>query len=509
MLVAAVLAGGVAYVVSTVQPPTYEAKTKLFVGQVLTEVDPNPNQFLVAQNLASAYATIAETRPVLQRVIDSLSLGLTPGELADRLTIDAPRDTALLTIAARHENPATAAAIANAMASALIASAPGVGGTATEFQESIEADLEATLELIKSTQARASELLAIPVRTVSEEAALQAAQDRLATLRATYVALLDYSSRDGNVLSIIEPATTPDTPTGPTPLLMALVAAALGLLVVFGLAYLAEQLDESIRDPDAVHAITGLNTLAIIERMRGGAAADRIYRVAALVYPNSSAAEAYRTLRSSIEFASVDDPCRSLLVTSAAPSEGKSVTAANLAVVYAQSGRSVVLVDADLRRGALHEVFRLSNASGLTTLLRNPSAPLDDVAQATEEPNLKVVTTGPQPPNPAELVGSKRMQAVLKMLEGAADIVIFDSPPVQAVTDAALLSSSVDGTLLVVEATRGRRRAVRGAAETLQRARANVLGVVLNGVPRDKKHEHAPYYAPLPARAADTDKSPA
>jgi succinoglycan biosynthesis transport protein ExoP len=519
MLVAAVLAGGTAYFVSTLQRPTYEAKAKLIVGRALTDVDPDPNQLSVGLDLASTYATIAETRPVLQRVIDSVGLGGTPGELLARLTIDTPRETALLTIAARHEDPAMAARIANAMASELIASAPSVQSGATEFQKSIQADLEATLDLIESTQERARALIAIPDRTESQEADLQAAEDRLATLRSTYVALLGYSSSDGNVLSVIEPAVAPERPVAPLPLLNALLAAALALFVVFALAFLVEQLDDSIKDSDAVRAVTGLNTLASVERMKGDPSTNRIYRVATLVHPGSSAAEAYRTLRSSIEFTSLDDPCRSLLVTSSAPGEGKSVTAANLAVVYAQTGRKVLLVDADLRKGTLHELFQVPNASGLTTLFRNPSTPLDEVAQATQDPFLRVVTPGPRPPNPAELVGSQRMKAILELLEGAADIVIFDSPPVQTVTDAALLSSIVDGTLLVVDAHRGRRRLVRGAAETLERARANVLGVVLNGVRADENNDYSSYYAspdePSPegvapsrrGRTGDADKS--
>lgn len=400
MLVAAVLAGGTAYIVSTLQRPTYEAQAKLIVGQALTEVDPDPNQFTVALDLATSYATVAETRPVLQRVINSVDLGGTPKELRERLTIETPKQTALLTIAARHEDPAMAARIANAMASELISIAPSVQGDNTDFQQSIEADLKATRDLIASTQAQASDLIAIPDRTATQEAALQAAEDRLATLRSTYVALLGYSSRDANVLSVIEPAEAPEQPIAPRPLLNALLAAALALFVVFGLAFLVEQLDDSIKDSDAVEAVTGLNTLASVERMKGAPSTDRIYRVAALAYPRSSAAEAYRTLRSSVEFSSLDDPCRSLLVTSAAPGEGKSVTAANLAVVYAQTGRKVLLVDADLRRGTLHELFGVPNASGLTTLFRDPSTPLDDVAQATQDPFLRVVTPGPPPPIP-------------------------------------------------------------------------------------------------------------
>ena len=214
-----------------------------------------------------------------------------------------------------------------------------------------------------------------------------------------------------------------------------------------------------------------LSTLGTIARIRTARGRSEFYQLVALLYPRSSVAEAYRTLRANVEFASVAAPLHTLLVTSAAPGEGKTVTASNLAVVFAQAGRTVLLVDADLRKPGVHEMFNLPNVRGLTTMLRDDSLGLDAVAQATEQANLRILTTGPLPPNPAELLGSHRMQAVLALMKQEADLVIFDSPPVQAVTDAAVLSSFADGTLLVIDAGRSRRRGVRAAVETLDEGR--------------------------------------
>ncbi len=240
--------------------------------------------------------------------------------------------------------------------------------------------------------------------------------------------------------------------------------------------------------------MTGLSTLGAIFRMKGDRARSEIYRLAALLYPRSGASEAYRTLRTNIEFASVDAPIRTLLVTSSVPGEGKTVTAANLAIVFAQAGRRVLLVDADLRKPGVHPLFDLPNAHGLTTLLRSDEADLDAIAHPTEQANLRVLTTGPLPPNPAELMGSQRMRTVLERLKASADLVVFDSPPLQAVTDAAILSSFLDGTLFVIDAGHSRRRAVRLAREALARAGANVLGVALNRIPARADSDYASYY---------------
>jgi capsular exopolysaccharide synthesis family protein len=205
-----------------------------------------------------------------------------------------------------------------------------------------------------------------------------------------------------------------------------------------------------------------------------------------------------------VEFASLDSPVQTLLVTSSAPGEGKSVTASNLAVVFAQAGRSVLLVDADLRWPSIQDLFDLPNVRGLTTLLRGEVTDPADVAQPTEQPNLRVITTGPLPPNPAEQLGSHRMQTVIETLRESADIVIFDSPPLLAVADAAVLSAFADGTLLVIDASRSRRRQVEIASSMLTRAGAKTLGAVLNRVRVTDSFHYAGHYGePGPSSSGD------
>jgi capsular exopolysaccharide synthesis family protein len=195
--------------------------------------------------------------------------------------------------------------------------------------------------------------------------------------------------------------------------------------------------------------------------------------------PSSMAAEAYRTLRTNLQFSSLDKPIHTLLVTSTAPDEGKSTTLANLAVTIAQAEQRVILVDCDLRRPSLHTLFGLPNEQGLTTAILaqgDGSLPL----QATSVPGLSVLTSGPLPPRPADLLGSRRMEQLIEQLRNSADMVLFDTPPVVAVTDAAVLATRVDGVLLVLQAGQTRRDRAREARQKLEKVKANIIGVVLN-----------------------------
>jgi capsular exopolysaccharide synthesis family protein len=205
--------------------------------------------------------------------------------------------------------------------------------------------------------------------------------------------------------------------------------------------------------------------------------------------PSSAAAEAYRTLRTNLLFSSLDRPLHTLLATSSAPNEGKSTTLANLAVTMAQAEQSVLLVDCDLRRPGLHTLFGLPNDEGLTSaILAQGEGPLP--IQATSVPGLRLLASGPLPPRPADLLGSRRMGALIERLRGEADIVLFDTPPVVAVTDAAVLAPQVDGVLLVLHAGQTRRDRARESRQILEKVKANIVGVVLNGA----KQEHGYSY---------------
>lgn len=205
-----------------------------------------------------------------------------------------------------------------------------------------------------------------------------------------------------------------------------------------------------------------------------------------LTDPRSAAAEAYRTLRTNLMFSSVENPIHTLLVTSPVQGEGKSDALANLAVTFAQAGNKTILVDADLRRPAQHEIWGVKNR-GLTTMMIEDSAMSSPPLQETGVDNLMLLTAGDNAPNPADLLSSKRMTDIIGILKARATYILFDAPPVLAVTDAALLSVKLDGVLLVVKAGESRRDKTVQAREALETVNARVLGAVLTHAPREKR----------------------
>jgi non-specific protein-tyrosine kinase len=200
--------------------------------------------------------------------------------------------------------------------------------------------------------------------------------------------------------------------------------------------------------------------------------------------PRSPISEAYRTLRTNLSFYSLDEPLRTLVVTSPAPEEGKSTTVANLAVTMAQSGRRTVLVDCDLRRPSLHKLLDLSAEPGLTNYMLNETDRLP--LQATAVENLWLLAGGSQPPNPADLLGSRQLDGIIEQLTSEYDFILFDAPPVVGVTDAAVLGTKVDGVLLVVSAGHTRRDQAERAKDQLEKARVRIVGVTLTNAPTEQ-----------------------
>jgi non-specific protein-tyrosine kinase len=496
LIVGAVVVAAVGtYFLTSLQPRVYEASATLIVGQSLTAVNPDYNQLLVSQRLSSTYATVATTRPVLERVVERLGLRESADALARRVSATAATDGALLTISARDGDAEQAALLANTLAEELIAASPAVQGQQSDVLESVDEDLRAIQTEIAVAQDEIEELTALESRTGAQESRLDTLRGRVVDLRSTYATLLAFApSAASNLMSIIQPAEAPRDSVAPRPLLYAGLAAVVAFLIVSTLVFLIEYLDDAIRDPEQVEEATGLPTLASIERMTGGKERQPIYRLATLLYPRSTAAEAYRALRTNVEFAALDRPVHTLLVTSAVPSEGKTVTAANLGVVFAQGGRKVLVVDADLRKPGLHEMFAATNEIGLTDLLRGDGVSMSGLVRQTDQKNLDILTAGRHPPNPAELLGSQRMRGLVEAFVDAYDLVIFDSPPLDVFADSAVLSSFLDGSILVVEAKRGRRNQVRAAREALTKANANILGVVINGLAQKGPAEYGRYY---------------
>jgi len=239
-----------------------------------------------------------------------------------------------------------------------------------------------------------------------------------------------------------------------------------------------ELLDNSIKSLDELSLFPGLMPLGGVGRLPGKADSDRLINS---INPFASVAEAYRLVRSNIQFAAADQPPRTMMLTSPGIGEGKSVTVANLGIVMAQADFKTILVDADLRRPALHKLFKLSNKQGLSTLLdTGTSLAVADVLQSTGTENLSVIPSGSLPVNPAERLSSQNMVKLIDQLQEMADVVIFDTPPILAVTDAAVLANRLDGVILVIQSRHTPRPAIKKAIQRLSQMRANLLGGILN-----------------------------
>ena len=489
LLAGTLLAAVAAFVVAGALPKAYEATATIIVGSSPSPASAGAAAQVTSQRLSQTYADLATTGPILQKVIDKLQLGTSTDELRGRIRADAPSDSTILRVAARDADPNRAAAIANGIATELVASA-AIPARAPETQKFIDEQLSQMQTQIQTTQAEVARLSALPARSASQEQDLQLAQSRLVTLQSTYASLLASSGASANPLSVVEAAAAPLQPLSPQRLLIALVVAALALLLGIVLAFLIGRLGDTMKSADRIETELGLPTLGGITRMEGDPRQSEIYHLVTLVDPASPVAEAYRALRTNTELAMVGAPARTLLVTSSVPGEGRTTTAGNLAVAFAQAGRRTLLLDADLRKPGVHKLFDLPNAYGLFTLLRSEDASYEQLVHTTEQDRLSVMTSGPLPPNPAELLRSERFRGILQRLSVAHDLVVIDSPPLEGVADAAVLASVTDATLLVVDTGHTRPDAAARGREALAQVEARVLGAVMNKLSKAEPNEH-------------------
>jgi non-specific protein-tyrosine kinase len=462
-------------------PRIYQASTTLMVGQSLGKANPSTQDFYIGERLAQTYADMAVRGPVLQGAADALGLPFVPSP-ANVTARNIPR-TELLQISVRDTDPNRARVIADAIAQQLILQSPTESVEDQNRRVFVQAQLEKLESNIQDTEAEIEDEqakldAANSARAIQQyQSNIAALQQKLASYRSTYASLLQTVQGGTNYISVIEPASTPGRPISPKVMETVGLAGAIGLVLAVGGVFLIEYLDDTIKTPDDVSKTVDLPTLGAIARIEGHEYPEKLVSV---THPRSSISEAYRSLRTNVQFSAIDEPIRTLMVTSPNPIEGKSVTLANLAVVMAQSGLKVIAVDTDLRRPVLHKVFGLENEYGLSSALVNPNPGVDGHIQNTQVENLRVMTSGPLPPNPAEMLGSKSMRDTIERLRAEADIVLFDSPPVLAVTDAAVLASRLDGVLLVNDSGRTRRSMAQRAVEGLRKVSANLVGVVLN-----------------------------
>lgn len=290
-----------------------------------------------------------------------------------------------------------------------------------------------------------------------------------------------------NNVEIVDKAQIPLKKYKPNILFNVVIACLLGLVAGLAFVFLRDYLDDGIHSGKDVEKYLALPNLGTIPLIFGEE------KLVTIEHSHSIAAEAYRTIRTNINFSGFNQPLHSLLVTSASAMEGKSTIAANLAVAFAQTGSRVILIDADLRMPTQHKIFELAQLPGLTNVLLNEHT-LKHSLQYTEVPGLSILTTGPLPPNPAELLGSENMQKMLIEARELADMVIIDTAPVVPVIDAALLASVVSGTVMVVNSSKSKIDITYMGKEQIQKSGAKILGVVLNGVKEEKGKSNSYYY---------------
>ncbi len=307
-----------------------------------------------------------------------------------------------------------------------------------------------------------------------------------------------------NRVAIVERATNNDMPVFPKVAISMLAAFVLGVLLAFVLAYLVEVMDTSVRSVGELERLIGVTALGFLPNITRGTGARRSSRAPAkgedferdtfvIDFPKSTMAESCRSIRTNLIFMGSEQPLRSMLVTSAGPREGKTTASVSLAAVMAQSGSTVVLIDGDMRKPRLHKVFGIDGALGLSSVLMG-EATLDEVIQATRVADLYVIPCGRVPENPAELLQSDRFRELVAELTERFGMVVFDSPPVVPVTDAAIIGAAVDGVVLVARSGTTRREMIARAVDLLRGVNANLLGVVLNAIDVEGRRRGGYYY---------------
>jgi succinoglycan biosynthesis transport protein ExoP len=399
--------------------PLYQASTLVYVQvQSSGTVGELVQGSTFIQNQVKSFAEVVGTPRVLDPVITSLSLEETPESLATSIVASAPLDTVNIQIVVTRNSPTDAALIADAVTASF--------------------------------------------RQVVGE--ITASEGQPATSQVS--------------VSTLKDATVPSEPISPNTVTNLILGLLVGLTVGLGIAVLREVLDTRIRGERDVQAITSAPLI-------GGIGFDPTASGKPLIVqddPHSVRAEAFRTLRTNLQFLEVESGAKSFVVTSSIPSEGKTTTAANLAIALADSGAQVLLIDADLRRPKVAEYMGLEGAVGLTDVLIS-RAELADVLQPWGRGNLVVLPAGTVPPNPSELLGSRAMVSLVRTLEAEFDVVILDLPPLLPVTDAALVSKITKGALLVVAAGRTHKAEFAGAVSTLENVDANIAGVIMTMLP--------------------------
>jgi capsular exopolysaccharide synthesis family protein len=494
LAVSTIIATVSAYFATRKLPSIYQASTTLSIGRTIYEANPTGNDLGLTRQLAETYADILQQEPI--RNATKIKLGLT------RL----PAYVALpngqfLVIAVTDTDPERAQVVANELALQLIDLRNGPQQTDQARQafvnqqlDDLQNDITATQKEIDKLQADLGKMFSASELAETQKQ-IDALQIKLTTLQTNYVSLLSNTQQGAiNSLSVLSPAARPKPRLARIGWRSSCWRARVGWFWVHGHGLLAKFLDATIKTPEnqpVVCSLLSLGTLPTRGWSREAAAwlSNRIPQ-----WPMPSA-----PLMTNLEFAGVEKPLKTILVTSAAASEGKTTIATNLAITMAQGGKKVILLDADLRRPKVHAFLGLPNLAGVNEVYQGGLEVLEAL-QTWKDENLSVITAGKMAANPTELLGSEKMSQILSSLEGVADVVILDGPPF-LVADAWVLSAKVDGVLLVVRPTYTHRDAVRTVMEQVNRMGARVVGVALNRIPARQAEFYGGYWYISPYHA--------
>lgn len=473
----AVLAGLVTYFLSIQMMPVYQATTMVMVNSGSSTASDTYSSVNLSQELTTTYSKIMTASPVLTEVSKRLGYNVP----ADLISVQPIQNTQLMMVTVKDTNPTRAALIANTLVSVFADQiAADQASRYADSKKSLEDEMAKLDAQIQSTTKSISDLgndSNNQVERAQLGTILSQYQNSRAYLMQSYQQIRLAEAQSTSTIVQKDPAIPPQSPVQPRPLQDAILAAVVGVFLAAGIVFLIEFLDDSIRDPQEVTRKWGIPVLGIVASYDTSGSALITQK-----QPRSPVSEAFRSLRTNLQFASIDRPLRTILVTSPSPGDGKTTVAANLGIVIAQSGRSVALVDSDLRRPTVHKIFQLSNRMGLTDQFIRMQELTDGLVKPTEIKDLSVVTTGSLPPNPSELLSSEKMSDILRQLSNQFNTIIVDTPPALVVTDAIVLAPRVDGVIVVVKPTVTKRAELRRVIEQLQHVKANLLGVVINDV---------------------------
>lgn len=499
ILLSTAAAGATAFLLSARTTAVYRASSRLLIDEAPGSSGSNDySLLLLEQRLAQTYVEILNTRPVRQATIERLDLPFSAETLATMLSVSALPDTKIIVISVEDSDPARAADIANTIGEVFIVQ--NQARESLRYAEPI-ANWESRIDHIgDEIQTLATQINAFgPAATAEEQAALARLQTQRNEAQIHYTEAFNnlnelqvaQAKESSNLVQIEQAQPSPD-PIRPRTMTNTVLAAIAGAMTTLGLVFLAEYIDDTIKIPGQILQDTALSTLGTIANIKEN---DTTARLITARSPRDSISEAYRVLRTNLSLPLVGGAAHTILVTSSLPGEGKSTTAANLAVVLAQMGRRVVIVDADLRRPIQHKIFEVANGQGLTTAILDNTVAIDNLLQKTKIAHLAILTSGPIPLNPAEYLDAPRLAQVLAALGQEADLMILDTPPTLSAADVSILAPLVDGCLLVVEVNKTRRAALVQTVARLQKVNANVLGTVINRLKPGRANDyHYTYY---------------